>query len=61
MTGAQSLVFLEFVRGGLADRSRAFVFPDQRGGTVLVRMTKPYVEARTGPRWVYRIELEILP
>ena len=61
MTNAQCEALRTFVKVDLAGRSRAFFFPDQRGGTALVRLADPLKIARTGPKWVVRMKLEVLP
>lgn len=59
---AQYQTLVDFVENDIADRSKAFTFPDPHGGSpLLVRMTQPIKEASVGADWRIQIILEVLP
>ena len=62
MTDAQLDQFEDFVENDIAQRSKAFNFPDPRSGSpMLVRMTSAYMVEFLGQDWKVSISLEVLP
>ena len=62
MTEAQLTTFETFVETTIAERSKAFTFPNPRGGAdLLVRMPKSYTWAPDGVQWRVSFQLEVLP
>ncbi|MBB3591730.1 hypothetical protein FHX08_002074 [Rhizobium sp. BK529] len=62
MSSTQFQVLVDFIENDIADRAKAFTFPDPHGGApLLVRMTQPIKEASVGADWRIQIVLEVLP